>query len=71
MVHDSRSGEQAYAQNERAVAEFAAQHSAAPGYGGLGDAVRGVTSRLGMQGCTPCAKRQAALNGFFPRLFRR
>jgi len=71
VVRDSRSGAEVYAPDAHAVAEFAAQHSAAPGYGGLGDAVRGVTSRLGVGSCTPCAKRQAALNGFFPRLFRR
>lgn len=71
VVQDSRSGEQAFAADEHQVAQFAAAHSSAPGYGGLGDAVRSVTERAGISSCTPCAKRQAALNGFFPRVFRR
>jgi hypothetical protein len=71
VVQDSRSGEQAYAPDEHAVAQFAAQHSASQGYGGLGDVVAGAAQRLGFEGCTPCAKRQAALNGLFPRVFRR
>ena len=71
LVRDGRTGDSALVSDPHALAHFIAAHSAAPGYGGLGDAVRGVTKRLGFGECTPCAKRQAALNAMAPRLFRR
>lgn len=71
LVVDSRTGERAFAPDERALAEFAARRSAAPGYRGLGDALRSVTEKMGFGSCAPCARRQAQLNGLVPRLFRR
>lgn len=71
VVRDSRTGETVHAMTTNDVHHFAAAHSAAPGHGGLGDAVRAVTSRMGIGSCTPCAKRQAALNARVPRLWRR
>jgi hypothetical protein len=71
VVRDARSGATAHAPDHAAVARFAADHSAAPGYGGAGDAVHAMTQRLGISSCTPCEKRRAELNGFFPRLWRR
>jgi hypothetical protein len=71
LVRNSRTGASALVADQGALAQFIAQNSAAPGYGGLGDAVRGVTKRLGFGECTPCARRQAMLNGLMPRVFRR
>lgn len=71
VVQDTRTGEAVHALDKGAVAHFAAAHSAAPGYGGAGDAVRAVTARLGIGACTPCEARQAQLNGLLPRLWRR
>lgn len=71
VVRDTRSGKTVNARDAGEVARFAAAHSATPGFSGLGDAVRGLTRRLGVSDCTPCAKRQAALNAAVPRLFRR
>jgi len=68
---DTRTGARATALSEKDVVAFVAAHSAAPQHGGLGDAIRGLTRRLGFGECTPCAKRQAALNARFPRVFRR
>jgi len=71
VVRDNRTGAEVYAAGEHAVAAAAASMSSAPGYHGLGDAVAGAARRLGFSGCTPCARRQAELNGFVPRLWRR
>lgn len=71
MVTDTRTGTVERVPSEAAVVRFAAEHSAAPGYRGAGDAVRAVTQRLGIGSCTPCAARQAQLNGLLPRLWRR
>lgn len=71
VVRDGRTGESALVSDPGSLSQFIAAHSASPGYGGLGDAVRGVTKRLGFGECTPCAKRQAMLNGLAPRVFRR
>ena len=71
VVADSRTGERAYAPTRDHVHSFAAAHSAQPGYRGLGDVVRGVTKRLGIGECSPCARRHAALNAVMPRVFRR
>lgn len=71
VVRDSRTGATAHAADPAGVARFAADHSAAPGYGGAGDAVQAVTQRLGLGSCAPCAARQAHLNGLFPRVWRR
>ena len=70
-VADLRTGEQAVIRTPDEFVRFVAAHSGAEGHMGAGDAVRAVTKKLGMGECTPCAKRQAALNGFLPRLFRR
>ena len=47
------------------------QQAAAPGYGGLGDAIAAGTKAIGIQPCAPCQRRQAMLNRAVPRLFRR
>ena len=70
-MRDTRTGAIAHAPDHAAVTRFAADHSAAPGYAGAGDAVHAVTRRLGIGSCTPCEARRAALNGVFPRLWRR
>mgnify|MGYP001577524790 CR=1 FL=1 len=71
VVRDARTGATAHAPDQAAVTAFAADHSAAPGYAGAGDAVQAVTKRLGIGSCTPCEARRAELNGFFPKLWRR
>ena len=71
MVQDTRTAETFRAFTRGDVDRIAAGRSAAPGYGGLGDAVRAVTRKAGIGECSPCAKRQAQLNGFMPRLWRR
>lgn len=71
IVQDTRTGEVTRVATPDDIHHFAATHSAAPGYRGVGDAVRAVTSRMGIGSCTPCAKRQAALNATFPRFWRR
>lgn len=71
LVTDTRTNEQAIADDWVGVEQFAADHSAAPGYGGAGDLVRAATERMGIAPCTPCAARQQAMNGWFPRVFRR
>jgi hypothetical protein len=71
VVRDMRTGETVHAPTRGHVARFAAEHSAAPGYGGLGDAVAAVTKAVGVAPCTPCQARQAQLNGLLPRLWRR
>lgn len=72
VVRNTRTGQEVFAPTQQAVANAAASMSSAVGYGGLGDVVAGVTKRLGFSGgCTPCAQRQAQLNGLFPRVFRR
>lgn len=38
---------------------------------GMGDAVARVTGALGIKPCTPCEARRRALNGKFPRFWRR
>jgi hypothetical protein len=69
-VLDLRTREQAWVSTETELFAFIGRHSAAPGLG-LGNAVRALTKRLGFGECTPCAKRQAALNQAASRLFRR
>jgi hypothetical protein len=71
IVRDARTGETAHARDLAGVTRFAADHSAAIGYAGAGDAVKAVTSRLGIGSCTPCEARRAQLNGMFPRFWRR
>ena len=71
FVRDTRTGEQAPWRTEHDLHRFIAAHSSAQGHGGLGDLLRGLTKKLGFGECTPCAKRQAALNGMAPRVFRR
>lgn len=57
-VRDSRTGHTFFASNMSGVHQFAADHSS-----GMGDAVHGVTSRMGVKRCGACAQRQAAMNG--------
>lgn len=38
---------------------------------GLGDVVAAATKAVGIQPCTPCQARQAALNRLLPRVWRR
>jgi len=71
IVHDTRTGLRAHAATREQVVSFVAEHSAAPGYRGLGDAVAAVTKAVGATPCTPCQARRAALNGLVPRLWRR
>lgn len=55
-VVDRQTGETSIV-DEAGVHQFAADHSR-----GIGNAVHAVTSKLGMNRCAPCAKRQAWLN---------
>jgi hypothetical protein len=71
LALDTRTGEQVYAPDALALNQFAADHASAPGYGGAGDAVKAVTNALGIEGCSPCAARQAAMNRMVPNLWRR
>lgn len=71
IVRDTRTGETVHAPTRGHVDGFAATHSAAPGYAGLGDAVAAMTRAVGAKPCTPCQARQATLNGLLPRLWRR
>jgi hypothetical protein len=68
---DARDGYEAFLRTEHELRMLVAERSSAIGYRGLGDAVRAVTQKLGFGECTPCAKRQAALNARFPRFIRR
>ncbi len=67
---DTRTGETVFAPNAEAVEQFAADRSAQLGRRGVGDMVHGAAKALGLQRCTPCAKRQQALNRMLPN-FRR
>lgn len=69
---NERTGQQVFAPNMTGVHEFAADSAAAPGRMGAGDVVARAASALGIQKCTPCAARQAALNRMIPNTgFRR
>lgn len=76
ILTDTRSGEQAWAQDASGIEAFAADHSAGVGERGLGDFVASVAKpiagALGLDpGCTPCAQRQQTLNMLFPHLAKR
>jgi hypothetical protein len=62
-VRDMRSGHTFFASNMAGVHQFAADHSS-----GAGNAVHGVTQRMGIKRCGKCAQRQAAMNGFTQKL---
>ncbi len=68
---DTATGDRAIADDWVGVQQYIADRSAAPGYMGAGDIVRAATRRMGVAPCGPCAERQQAMNGVFPRLFRR
>lgn len=70
-VADLRTGETAIVKSRDELVRFVADHSAGRSHMGLGDAVRALTKKLGFGECTPCQKRQAALNAAVPRLWRR
>ncbi len=61
-VQDLRSGATFFATTMAGVHAFAADHS-----NGLGSVVHRATKALGISRCEPCAKRQAAMNGWFRR----
>jgi len=74
-VVDTRTGEAAYAADASGIEAFAADHSADPGHGGLGDMValfaKPIASAMGWDpGCTPCAEKQQTLNLLFPHLYK-
>lgn len=71
VVQDTRTGQALVARNELEMNQAFARFSAAPGRMGAGDVVKAATERLGIQQCTPCAKRQAAMNRMLPNLWRR
>lgn len=48
-------------------ARYVAEHSRTDAYVPIGDYVARATKALGIEKCTPCARRQALLNRFFPR----
>lgn len=63
------------AANPQQADAFAGQHaqhqSAAQGYYGAGDVVAAATKRLGIESCTPCEARRRAMNGWFPKVWKR
>jgi hypothetical protein len=70
-AYNERTGDQVYAPTEMGVHEFAADSARAPGHLGAGDLVARAAGALGLQKCSPCAERQAALNRMMPAVFRR
>ena len=73
VVLDTRSMQSFTVSSIGDVHRWAAERSSAQGYMGAGDVVHSVAQRLGFgkSECTPCAQRQAQLNGLLPRMFRR
>lgn len=75
VVRCSACGAQGSVGTPQLVDTFAAQHqehrSPAQGHYGAGDLVARATSALGIQPCTPCEARRAALNQALPKLWRR
>jgi hypothetical protein len=72
VLHDSRDGTQIYAPNEHAFHTFVAQRSNPQlSRMGAGDIVARATHALGIEQCTPCARRQAEMNAMLPNLWRR
>lgn len=65
-ARDTRTGEQVQAPDLDGVHQFAADRSGGSGPR-LGDRVHAVTQALGMERCGDCARRQAAMNGWFRR----
>lgn len=70
ILKDSRDGFTVHAPTEAGVHQFLADRSN-PNQGrmGLGDVVHSATAALGMERCTPCAQRQAALNRAVPNVW--
>ena len=72
VLSDSRDGTQVYAQTEHDFHTFVARRSNPnPQRMGAGDMVAAATHALGIEQCTPCAKRQAQLNAALPNMWRR
>jgi len=63
-------GQQVWAPDMDAVAQFAADNSRSPRHVPLGDAIHNVTKKLGIPRCGGCAKRQAAWNNAFRSRYR-
>ena len=65
-------GAQATAGTPQGVDAFAAQHQhpQRPAMG-LGDVVAAATKAVGIKPYKPCEKRQAQLNGWLPRIWKR
>ena len=59
-------GQQAHVAHPQA---FAQTHSCR--HLGLGDMVARATQVVGIKPCTPCEARKRAMNGFFPKVWRR
>lgn len=68
VVVDTRTNERWSVPTMDHVHQIAADRSAKQGAVGLGDLVHRATSAIGMKRCTPCAKRQAALNAMVGRV---
>ena len=60
-VADQRTGEAGFCPDEDCVYAWAADRSAAGGWG-LGNAIHRVLGAIGSKRCLPCAKRQIDLN---------
>jgi hypothetical protein len=72
LLHDSRDKTQVFAPDQGSVAQFLADRSNPDrNRMGLGDLVHQATAAVGLERCTPCAERQAALNRAVPNLWRR
>lgn len=76
LLTDTRTGEQAWAEEASGIETFAADHSAEVGARGLGDlfavVAKPIASAMGLDpGCTPCAEKQQMLNMLFPHLGKR
>lgn len=77
VVRCTRCGAQASAPGLDGVNAFARDHhehrapQAPPTHYGAGDLVARATGALGIAPCQPCKKRQAQLNGLFPRVWKR
>ena len=64
-ILDTRTNQQYHAPDEIAVHQFAADHSGQGSRVRLGDAVHGLTKRLGLNRCSSCAQRQVKMNRWF------
>jgi hypothetical protein len=72
IIHDTRDGARFHAASEHAYHSIIAQRSNQQlNRMGAGDLVARATHALGIEQCTPCAQRQAALNQALPNLWRK